>query len=461
MPEIRRRDELAEKKGKPVNSDVANRSGERDRWPGDQDGIQSTVPRPAPGGQSSRSAGAAASGASLHRDVPQGESTAERLAAIRAARNPLLEAARPLLRALADLPDQLEKDGIDQLRVLLEQEVRVFQKLCDQISIRRDHMLGARYCLCTALDEAAMQTVWGKGGETGVEWNTNGLATLFHEDRQGGTKVYLLVGRLMSESQEHLDLLELIYRILSLGFEGRYRYEADGRRKHETVRQRIYNEIMSQRGSLAVALSPHWQSDVTGKRVSFFDFPVWITLAVLSVILIGLFGYFKYELLNRSAEVQKQIADIGRMTPPPAPPALHLKELLKNEIAAGTVSVDEDAHHSSVTFRGDSMFPPGAAAVKTSMTPLVTKIAGEIVKVPGKVTVLGYTDNLPIKSRQFASNEALSEERATQIMQMLQTAGVPAARLEAVGRGDADPIGDNATVQGRAQNRRVEITVAQ
>jgi type VI secretion system protein ImpK len=393
--------------------------------------------------------------------VPQGESTAERLAAIRAARNPLLEAARPLLRALADLPDQLEKDGIDQLRVLLEQEVRIFQKLCDQISIRRDHMLGARYCLCTALDEAAMQTVWGKGGETGVEWNTNGLATLFHEDRQGGTKVYLLVGRLMSESQEHLDLLELIYRILSLGFEGRYRYEADGRRKHETVRQRIYNEIMSQRGSLAVALSPHWQSDVTGKRVSFFDFPVWITLAVLSVILIGLFGYFKYELLNRSAEVQKQIADIGRMTPPPAPPALHLKELLKNEIAAGTVSVDEDAHHSSVTFRGDSMFPPGAAAVKTSMTPLVTKIAGEIAKVPGKVTVLGYTDNLPIKSRQFASNEALSEERATQIMQMLQTAGVPAARLEAVGRGDADPIGDNATVQGRAQNRRVEITVAQ
>jgi type VI secretion system protein ImpK len=393
--------------------------------------------------------------------VPQGESTAERLAAIRAARNPLLEAARPLLRALADLPDQLEKDGIDQLRVLLEQEVRIFQKLCDQISIRRDHMLGARYCLCTALDEAAMQTVWGKGGETGVEWNTNGLATLFHEDRQGGTKVYLLVGRLMSESQEHLDLLELIYRILSLGFEGRYRYEADGRRKHETVRQRIYNEMMSQRGSLAVALSPHWQSDVTGKRVSFFDFPVWITLAVLSVILIGLFGYFKYELLNRSAEVQKQIADIGRMTPPPAPPALHLKELLKNEIAAGTVSVDEDAHHSSVTFHGDSMFPPGAAAVKTSMTPLVTKIAGEIVKVPGKVTVLGYTDNLPIKSRQFASNEALSEERATQIMQMLQTAGVPAARLEAVGRGDADPIGDNATVQGRAQNRRVEITVAQ
>ncbi|EIF31098.1 type VI secretion system OmpA/MotB family protein [Burkholderia sp. Ch1-1] len=443
-----------------MNSEAANRSGELDPWSGDQGGISAPVSRAAPGGASTRNAKAAAPAPSPDREIPPGESTAERLAAIRAARNPLLEAARPLLRALADLPVQLKQNETEQLRILLEQEVRMFQKLCDQIGIRRDHMLGARYCLCTALDEAAMQTVWGKGGQTGVEWNTQGLATLFHEDRQGGTKVYLLIGRLMSDSHEHLDLLELIYRILSLGFEGRYRYEADGRRKHETVRQRLYNEIMTRRGSLAVALSPHWQSQVKGKRVSFFDFPVWVTLAVLSVVLIGLFGYFKYELLNRSAEVRKQIADIGRMTPP-ATRALHLKELLKNEIAAGTVSVDEDAHHSSVTFRGDSMFPPGAAAVKTSMTPLITKIAGEIAKVSGKVSVLGYTDNVPIKSRQFASNAALSEERATQIMQMLQTAGVPAVRLEAVGRGDADPVGDNTTVQGRAQNRRVEITVAQ
>lgn len=44
---------------------------------------------------------------------------------------------------------------------------------------------------------------------------------------------------------------------------------------------------------------------------------------------------------------------------------------------------------------------------------------------------------------------------------MLQSAGVPPGRLEVVGKGDADPIGDNGTAQGRAQNRRVEIVVAQ
>jgi type VI secretion system protein ImpK len=137
----------------------------------------------------------------------------------------------------------------------------------------------------------------------------------------------------------------------------------------------------------------------------------------------------------------------------------HLKELLTSEIAAGTVSVDEDARHSAVTFKGDSMFAPGGVAVKASTGPLLAKIANELMKVPGKVVVAGYTVNVPIKSRQFASNDALSLERATQVMQTLQSAGVPASRLEAIGKGEADPIGDNATPQGRALNRRVAITV--
>lgn len=392
---------------------------------------------------------------------PAAESPAARLAAVKAAANPLLEAARPLLRALSDMPDRLEREGAQQLRLLLEQEVRQFQRLCEQANIRRDHMLGARYCLCTALDEAAMQTTWARSGDGNFgTWISEGLATSFHEDRQGGDKVYLLIGRLMSSPQEHLDPLEVVYRVLSLGFEGRYRYEADGQRKHETVRQRLHNEIASQRGPVSVALSPHWQADANGKRLSFYDFPVRITAAVLSLILLGLFGYFKYALSSRGADVQMQIAAIGRMTPPAARAELRLKVLLASEIAAGTVRVDEDARRSSVTFRSDAMFAPGGAAVNAAMGALIAKIAAEIAKVPGKVTVIGYADDAPIKSRQFASNEALSEARATQVMQLLQAGGVPASRLESAGRGDANPIGDNQTVQGRALNRRVEITVA-
>ncbi|VWC81320.1 membrane protein [Burkholderia lata] len=397
----------------------------------------------------------------LERSIHSGESSEHRLSLILSATNPLLEASRVLLRALADMPDSLSSMAVERLQELLEHEVTEFEKLCVQANIRRDHMIGASYCLCTALDEAAMQTAWAQDQSLVAIWVHSSLASTYHRDVDGGDKVYLLIGRLLEDPDEHRDLLQVIYRILSLGFQGRYRDMTDGKRKHDAIRQRLYNVITSQRDPVPLTLSPRWQSTATGKRLSFTDFPVWITVTVLSVILLGLFGWFKYELFSRSADVRKQIADIARMTPPPAPPSqLHLKQLLKDEIAAGTVSVDEDARHSAVTFRGDAMFKPGGASVQASMNPLISKIATEIAKVPGKVTIIGYTDNVPIRSRHFASNQMLSEERATQIMQMLQTAGVPANRLEAVGKGDADPIGDNRTALGRAQNRRVEIDVA-
>lgn len=396
--------------------------------------------------------------------IPPPEPFALRLAAVRAAANPLLEASRVLLRAQADMPAKLtSKHEIASLRTILEQELRVFQRLCEQSGIRRDHMTEARYCLCTALDEAAMQTEWGNGNGngSGVEWITHGLATISGEDRQGGDKVYWLIGRLLAEPSEHYDLLEVIDRILSLGFEGRYRYEADGRRKHVAVRQRVYNEITLRRATVRAALSSSWQSGVKGNGLSFYDFPVWLSVTVLSIILLGCFGWFKYELLDYRADVQKQIDDPGLTMPSPGSPRLHLAQLLKDEIAAGTVSVDEDAHHSVVTFNADTMFPSGGASIRNSMAPLVGKIANEIAKVRGKVTVLGYTDDVPIRSGQFASNDALSEERAAQAMQILLADGVPENRLEAIGKGSADPVGDNRTAQGRAQNRRVEIHVAQ
>nr|WP_279629080.1 type VI secretion system protein TssL, long form [Caballeronia ptereochthonis] len=389
--------------------------------------------------------------------IPPGEPLAARLKALQEAANPLLEAARPLLRALADMPAELDLQGIDQLHLLLKQEVRAFQRLCEQANIRRDHMIGARYCLCTALDDAATQTHWGKR-ETGVRWIATGLAAEFHEDRHGGDKIYLLIGRLMTEPREHLELLEVVYRVLSLGFMGRYRHDADGTRKHDAVRKRLYNEIQTQRGIVPMALSPQARSDARGTRMSVYDFPVWISFTVLGAILIVLFGWYEYHLLERSGALEQRIADIARAAPS-SPRLPHLKELLRHEIAAGTVSVDEDLRHSTVTFKGDAMFTPGATAVNASMNPLIAKIAQEIMKVPGKVVITGYTDNLPIRSARFASNDALSQQRAVEVMRMLQSAGVPAARLEALGKGDADPVGDNATAQGRAQNRRVAITV--
>jgi chemotaxis protein MotB len=82
-----------------------------------------------------------------------------------------------------------------------------------------------------------------------------------------------------------------------------------------------------------------------------------------------------------------------------------------------------------------------------------------------KVVVNGYTDNAPIgtglRRQGVTSNLILSQKRADSVMQFMISQGVRPEMVSAVGHGDADPVASNRTPQGRAQNRRVEITTAQ
>jgi outer membrane protein OmpA-like peptidoglycan-associated protein len=69
------------------------------------------------------------------------------------------------------------------------------------------------------------------------------------------------------------------------------------------------------------------------------------------------------------------------------------------------------------------------------------------------VRIVGHTDS----TGSDAINDPLSLERARTVSNYLQDRGVPASRLEIAGRGSREPVADNTTPEGRAQNRRVEI----
>jgi type VI secretion system protein ImpK len=396
--------------------------------------------------------------------VAPGAETQERLATVMAAQNPLLEAAQPLLRALADMPVSLGAEGLIEIHRLLEREVASLQSICSSAHIRHEHAVAASYCLCTALDEAANSTEWGggKGGEAGV-WAGQQLAAKFHGDTKGGDKFFLLVGRLAASPQEHIDLLELMYQILGLGFEGRFGAAANGRRQLETVRHRLFGLLGTARGEVPQDLSPHWKGVGAGRFRLLRSVPVWVTASLLAMVLFGLFAWYKYQLLQLGNDVEARIAAIGRMRPPPAPPGkpLRLKELLAPEIARGTVSVDEDDRRSAVTFKGDDMFVPGQARLSARILPVLAKVADEINQVSGSVRVTGHSDNQPIKTREFPDNQVLSEKRAAAVAAVLLGKGVVASRLRTEGRGDTAPIADSATASGRAKNRRVDIVVTQ
>ncbi len=79
--------------------------------------------------------------------------------------------------------------------------------------------------------------------------------------------------------------------------------------------------------------------------------------------------------------------------------------------------------------------------------------------VSGKILVVGYSDNVPIRSARFASNYELSLERARSVQKMLQGSLSQPGRVKAEGRGEINPVAPNTTPENRARNRRVEITL--
>jgi len=386
-----------------------------------------------------------------------------RLERVLKATNPLLEAARPLLRMLSDMPKTLPGgyEVLVELREALDREVRTFQALCDKTNLRREHVLSARYCLCTAIDEAANSTEWGGGGR----WASSSLAQRFHQDVRGGEKFFLLIGRLQTSPAEHANLLELMYRILGLGFEGVYGQSPDSRRQLESVRHNLLGILNSLREPVSPALSPHWQGETTGKLKLIKNFPVWVSASILGLLLFGLFAWEKYGLLTQSSQLVSEIEQVTSARPseeaPKATPAtpLRLATLLKSEIATGLVSVKDSEKFSQVTLRGDSLFAMAKAEMTNTLRPLVIRLGEEIAKVPGDVLVVGHSDSQAINLPEFPNNQVLSEKRAASVAALLVEKGVDKARIKVIGKGDSVPIASNTTPAGRAMNRRVEVWV--
>ena len=410
------------------------------------------------------------------RPLPEESPYQARLEAVLASANPLLEASQPLLRALADMPQELVAPDGWLLRRLLDREVLRLHNLCGDAHIRHEHGVAASYALCTAIDEAAASTGWGGGVDRDVGvWSSDQLAVRFHGDNKGGDKLFLLLGRLAAAPQQHIDLIELLHAILGLGFEGRYGAGggADARRQLDTVRHRLFVLLSAARGEVQPPLSPHGVPKAARRpglfrglgRAAVFrplkTVPIGWACTLYALALMTLFIVFRLQLDERSRRVLADIHAIGALHAPAAPMAraLRLKALLQAEIARGEVNVEEDERHSAVSFRGDGMFVAGQARLNPRMQPLVDKLARELNEVAGKVQITGHTDDQPIHTREFPDNQHLSRQRAQTVADALQSGGVDAARLLATGLGDAQPVADNRTVAGRARNRRVELVL--
>ncbi len=371
--------------------------------------------------------------------------------------NPIVATANQLLSLVPQLRASVSHPDQNALRDLLLRQIVAFEKAARERGISAEHVLVARYALCTLLDESISLTPWGGGGQ----WARFSLLVTLHNDTAGGEKFFLLLGKMAEDPAKNIFLLELMYICLALGFEGRYRVISGGRAQLEELRERLYNMIRKQRGDAERDLSPHWRGlhASTVRTVRFL--PLWATAAVAALVLVGTFIGVNLALNQRSDNVFGLLAKLrvpaarATVVAKPVPP--RLSGFLTDEINKRLVDVSEDENASRVSILGDGLFEPGSAVIEKPYEPVVARVTEALNKVPGQVVVTGHSDDRPIRSARFPSNWHLSQERAASVVRLMSKTIDTPARLKSEGLADAFPVAPNDTPANRARNRRVEI----
>jgi type VI secretion system protein ImpK len=373
--------------------------------------------------------------------------------------NELVQAASPLLLLAGQLRGTLAVQDIAGLRRHALDEMRQFEERTRAFGIPQEVMVGGRYLLCAALDEAVLSTPWGAQSE----WAQQPLLVALHREAWGGEKFFDMLDRLQRDPARHINLLELQYVCLALGFAGKFQVAERGDARLADIKHALFRTIRDQRGASPPELSLRW-TGVQDRRNRLIRYVPWWVVGALALALLALTFTVYYARLGRAAApVHAALATVGleefkgtRAAAPATGPTL--KMLLAADEARGDVRVEEQGGRTLVTPLAIDLFSSGSATPNPAYVPLLQRVADALNQVPGRVLVEGHTDDQPLASLRYRNNFELSRERAVGVAKILQARAANPARIEWSGAGSSQPrYRPESAPENRARNRRVEI----
>jgi len=221
---------------------------------------------------------------------------------------PLLRSAAGLLLLATELNGSVKGPEIETLHRHLLEEIRKFERSADEAGVSSDTVRMASYVLCTMIDEAILNTPWGRSSG----WAQRSLLSVFHKEVSGGKRFFEMLRRLEQSPAWHLDLLELMYLCLCLGFEGTYRIQPGGREQLGRLREDLYRLLDRHLGTGERSLSPHWKGVETSDNLTH-RWPLWAVGAVCAGVL-GLVYVVLLLWLNRQSD--PVLTALYRIKPP-------------------------------------------------------------------------------------------------------------------------------------------------
>ena len=324
-------------------------------------------------------------------------------------------------------------------------------------AVAPEDALVARYLLCTFFDSSVLNTPWGAQSD----WSGQSLLVAFHKEKAGGEKFFQILERISAQPGRYIDLIELQYVCLALGYEGMYRIDDRGQAKLAELQHSLNRIIRDARQLREEELSANWRG-VEDKRNPIFRYvPWWIVASVGLAILVIAFVIYVARLNSAAQPVMAALSQPSvklEYTAPVVSRANRLKQLLAPQEQAGQLTVEDFGDKTVVTLISSNLFRSGSAQLNAQYNDTLAAVAQALNQVPGKVLIVGHTDDQPVRSLQFADNFELSRERAVTVANLLKKTINNFGRVEWVGVGASQPrYQPPSTTENRARNRRVEI----
>ncbi len=389
--------------------------------------------------------------------------------------NPIMRAAGPLLQLLGRLRVALMRASFASLMEQVADAVKFFETDIRSAGISEDQANTAKYVLCATADDIVQHIPT----EDRHVWTQYSMLSRFFGERVGGVRFFEILDRLKTDPLVNYPVLELQHACLALGFQGMHRASPNGLASLQVIQRNLYEILRRVRPKSDTDLSPHWRGQELANRRQRARVPVWMVAAIVAALLTA--GYFTLRaLLSTRAEGAAELAlalhpgdpiELKRrvIAPPPPPPPppppdritqlQRIRKALAAEHLACVMTADQTGSFIIIRVCDLVLFESGQATVLDAFKPVAARVAATLDKEPGHIKIIGHTDNTAISTVRFPSNFELSVERAKAVAAVLKRGLTDSNRVDLEGKGPDVPIASNATPEGRAKNRRVEIFI--
>lgn len=397
--------------------------------------------------------------------------------------NPLISAATPLLIMFGHLRTVTVETDAAVLAQHVAECIEEFEWKAAEAGVSEDDAHIAKYALSETADDI-IANLPGIGPDI---WAQHSMLLRFYGIDAPGNGFFEALNSVLADPAERGDLLELMHACMSLGFEGPYRGVAGGKQSLEPVRQDIYAALRYFRPLADDGISPHWQglAATVGRRP--YRLPLWAIAAFALALVTAAFFWMRGDVTRDGDALAATLLALTPATPVViertdfAPPVEHaepvekavpveaaptmaqiyrIRAALAQDIGAGGLIVASKGEFIVVELNNELLFEPGKAETRPEFTPVAARIAAAFASEPGSIKIVGHTDNVkPRQSSAYKSNYDLSVARAEAVAKALAPGIGDTARVTVEGKGEDVPIADNATADGRALNRRVDVMI--